>query len=118
MITALVIDPDGGAEYREVPTGYPAFNNAVLDGGYMQELRCQDESGAEVVFIMDEEGKYKPGLEPNLAATALWYHMGGDQLMPGDVFCGVVAVCGSKGESLADVPQSVKTVVEQVPPRG
>ena len=110
MITALVIEPDGSAEYREIPTGYPALNNAVLDGGYMQEMRCYDEDGHTVVFIMDEEGNYK-NLEPNFAATGLWYRMGGAQLMPGDIFNGVVAVVGSKGENLSDVPQSVRAVV-------
>lgn len=116
MITALVIDPDGSSEYREVPTGYPAFNNAVLDGGYMQELRCADSEGTEIVFIMDEEGKYK-GLQPNYPATNLWYHMGGAQLMPGDIFSGVVAVCGATAENIADVPQSVRTLVERQEPR-
>ena len=115
MARMMLVYPTGEASYRDVPTTYPAFNQAVLDGGYMQEMRCVDHDGTEVVFIMDEEGKLK-GLDLNLAATGLWYRMGGSPLMPGDVFCGVVAVCGAKGEGLADVPQSVQTVVEQQEP--
>lgn len=106
----LVIPTDGMAEYRQVPTGYPALNQAVLDGGYMQEMRCFTPEGEEVVFIMDKEGKFK-NLAPNLAATDLWYACGGAQLMPGDVFSGVVTVCGAKGGELAEIPQSVKAMV-------
>lgn len=109
MKEMLVIQPDGSAELRQVPITYPALNQAVLDGGYMQEMRCVTPNGDQVVFIMDEEGKFK-NLQPNLAATGLWYGMGGAQLMPGDVFCGVVAICGAKGENLADIPEWAKMV--------
>lgn len=110
MSNMLVIQPDGLAEFRDVPITYPALNQAVLDGGYMQEMRCFMPDGGEVVFIMDEEGKYK-NLQPNFVATGVWYGLGGAQLMPGDVFSGVVAICGAKGESLADIPESAKAVL-------
>lgn len=32
-INVPVINPDGTAEYRDVPAEYPEFNDAVLDGG-------------------------------------------------------------------------------------
>jgi hypothetical protein len=104
MSEMLVIQPDGSAELRDVPTTYPEFNQAVLDGGYMQEMRCIAPDGSQVVFLMDEEGKYK-NLAPNHVATAVWYGMGGAQLLPGDVFSGTVAICGAKGEGLTDIPE-------------
>jgi hypothetical protein len=98
----LVIQSDGTFEIRDVPIEYPAFNQAVLGGGYVQAMYTLIDD-RRFVFSMDEEGKFK-GLPPNHVATRLWYALGGAQLLPGDIFCGPVGVNTVDGEELSDVP--------------
>lgn len=112
-VRMMLVHPNGQIEFRHVPNTYPEFNNAVLDGGYMQELRAFAPDGSETVFLMDEEGKYK-NLLPNVHATGMWYGMGGARLMPGDVFSGVVAICGSAGSELADVPEPTVLMIKTI----
>lgn len=95
----LVIEADGAYEIRDIPMSYPECNEALLDGGFMQHMHCPS-----FVFIMDEEGNYKDHLTDNLFATALWYELGGAQLLPGDRFRGRVGIAGTAGENIVDVP--------------
>ena len=105
----LVIEPDSTMRAEDVPSGFPALNDALFDGGLMQVLYGREkESGDRVAFLLDEEGKYK-GLEPNMAAFLAWeaFFCDGAHLMQGDMLAGRVAICGLSGESFTDVPESV-----------
>ena len=114
MTKMLVIEPDGSRETIDVPLGYPQLNDALFDGGMVQELRGRSIGGEPVAFLFDEEGKFKE-LPRNLHGTLLYEALCGDaHLMPGDYLAGRVAVCGIAGDSFADVPWDVPWVDGEV----
>lgn len=106
----LVIQPDGTHEYRDVPTMYPAFNQAVLDGGFMECVYgvWDDE---QVVFTFDEEGgPYIKNLPRNAKAEELLERIFGQ---PG-MLCGPVAVNGYQADAMTDVPKGVESLFKEL----
>lgn len=109
----LVIQPDGTHEIRDVPTDYPGFNNAVLDGGYMECLYVVPPSGkGEVVFTFDEEGgPLIKGLSRNVTATRLYARLTGIVHM----LFGPVAINAFRNGNLFDVADEVVELVKGLP---
>ncbi|WP_128645010.1 hypothetical protein [Rhodococcus sp. BS-15] len=63
-IRAAIVQPDGQLSIEDIDPQYPAFNRRFFGGGSFEALRTSSDSGQEVTFWCDEEGKFK-GLAPN-----------------------------------------------------
>lgn len=81
---ALVIEPDGTGEVREIPTDLVGLQ-AIVDG-YLQGVTF---SGCHL--YCDEDGKYS-GKQPNPAATTLAHALGWPR---GDLLAGTVVFLGN-----------------------
>lgn len=110
----LVIRPDGTHEVKDMVDGVSDGGAGLLEqlqaevGGFIEGL-----TGTEVVFYLNEEGKYQ-GLPPNRVGTALVEHF-----YPGfsqrDVIVGNLLVLGQgSGGNEASVPEHIVKMVKSL----
>jgi hypothetical protein len=102
VVAALIVQPDGTAEIRDIDPDFMAIKE-VLNGGWLEAIHPRDPGFGQWHAYVDEEGKLK-GLPINPAATAFAQSIG---WWSSDALCGPVVFLGDKGPDEGDVPPEV-----------
>ncbi|MFT7021367.1 MAG: hypothetical protein ACJA07_000444 [Rhodococcus sp. (in: high G+C Gram-positive bacteria)] len=115
-IRAAIIQPDGQFTVEDINPEYRAFVGH-FGGGYVEALYTTSDSGQEITFWIDEEGKLK-GLAPNSEATALlkqWLAHDSRNMRDGDVLVGTAVITGgvdAEGETVGLSEESASEIEE------
>lgn len=111
VVAALIVQPDGTAEIRDIDPGFMSIKE-VLGGGWLEIITPNHPSSQEFGYwhaYVDEDGKAK-NLPVNPAGTAFANSIGwhsGDTLRGPVVFLGEGGTGEDAGAEEADVPPQV-----------
>lgn len=115
-IRAAIVQPNGDFTVDDIDPEYREFIQH-FGGALIEALSTTSDSGQDVTFWIDEEGKFK-ALAHNGEATALlkqWLAHDGRVMREGDVLVGTVVITGgfdAEGQTVGLSEESVAEVEE------
>jgi hypothetical protein len=105
-LKAIIVQPDGSYETIQCTDSYQTIKHAV--GGWLEAVSSTDDT---LTFWCNEEGKLK-GLQPNPAATYLWW-AAAPHMTKQDILVGPVVMTGGAdphGETLGLTDEQVSLI--------